>query len=511
MKKSLQLKNGQMQIIGIMFLALILIFSTTIFTKIKYFIQFGSASTAKEQARHVAEAGIDKAIWEIASDPNYDGEPYPGIPVDPLNPAAGTFTIIVEKVSGQPKRLTSEGYIPNSNPLQTKAKQKIQIAVEPAGILNQKLMAFVQKNHAAVVNFEPDTFKSYVYALGGTDGGTGCEQDNIVQYAPIINPDNPLGPWQGTTKVEEGALPLPVIFHSATAVNGYIYVIGGQYIIPPDDTCITKETVYFAKPQNGQIAAGGWSTTANLPYPLDSHTSFSANNRIYVIGGVEQNPSEIPSKKIYFAEPNPDGTLGNWQQNSPDLPEPRHSMGTAYSSLNQYVYIVGGNAYLFGGYEANTVYYAPVNAGSGTVGPFIKSTNKLPFPLWDTDSVVVGNYLYVLGGVRPTCYGCKPRSVTVPDVYFARLNSDGSLDTPFSKSINSLPAPYGGGAAVVVGNDVVGYKIYYLGGHVGNNITGNVWSTDVDLATGEIGPWTDNGAPITYLGWGLNKSTYIAK
>ena len=47
-----------MLIIGILFLAILLIFSTTIFTKVKYFINFGTNATLKEQARRVADAGM---------------------------------------------------------------------------------------------------------------------------------------------------------------------------------------------------------------------------------------------------------------------------------------------------------------------------------------------------------------------------------------------------------------------------------------------------------------------
>src|SRR3990167_6759005 len=58
-------RSGQMMIIAIIFLAVILILSAALFTSVAGFLRFGSNSILREQATHLAEAGVDYAIWQL--------------------------------------------------------------------------------------------------------------------------------------------------------------------------------------------------------------------------------------------------------------------------------------------------------------------------------------------------------------------------------------------------------------------------------------------------------------
>src|SRR3972149_7366268 len=62
---SFQFASGQMMIIAIVFLAVILIISAALFTSVADFLRFGSNSILREQATHLAEAGIDYTIAKL--------------------------------------------------------------------------------------------------------------------------------------------------------------------------------------------------------------------------------------------------------------------------------------------------------------------------------------------------------------------------------------------------------------------------------------------------------------
>src|SRR3990172_3812252 len=101
--------RGQILIIAIIFLAVVLILSATLFAKVGNFLQFGSISIAREQATALAEAGVDRAVWRLNKTAGaYTGE---------TNTALGTqgmFTVTIQTVSSNLKKITSTGYYPNA-------------------------------------------------------------------------------------------------------------------------------------------------------------------------------------------------------------------------------------------------------------------------------------------------------------------------------------------------------------------------------------------------------------
>lgn len=64
--------------------------------------------TASAQALHLAEAGIDKAMYQLNQSSSYTGESNTAL-------GNGTFTIAVTSVSGDTKTITATGYVPNSS------------------------------------------------------------------------------------------------------------------------------------------------------------------------------------------------------------------------------------------------------------------------------------------------------------------------------------------------------------------------------------------------------------
>lgn len=123
MKDRKNFKKGQVLILGIIFMAVILIFSTTIFSKVSGFINFGSKSVEKQQAIHTAEAGIDLALRKFLASPSYTGE------TNTQFGQTGTFTTTISTVSPSLKTITSTGFIPNATA--PRAKQTITVDLIP--------------------------------------------------------------------------------------------------------------------------------------------------------------------------------------------------------------------------------------------------------------------------------------------------------------------------------------------------------------------------------------------
>lgn len=113
-------RSGQVLIIAIVFLAVVLIISATMFSRVANFLRFGTTSVIREQATHLAEAAIDKAIWQL----NETAGSYSGEANTPLG-TIGTFTVTITSKTSSLKTITATGYVPNAtNP---KAKRTIKV------------------------------------------------------------------------------------------------------------------------------------------------------------------------------------------------------------------------------------------------------------------------------------------------------------------------------------------------------------------------------------------------
>lgn len=113
--------RGQVLVLVIVFLTVILITTLSIFSLVSFFTRNATLGYFSEQALHLAEAGVDKAIYEL----NAQGSAYTGEANTVL--ADGTFTVAVSDVSFGVKEITSTGFIPNSQNSQAKKKIKVRV------------------------------------------------------------------------------------------------------------------------------------------------------------------------------------------------------------------------------------------------------------------------------------------------------------------------------------------------------------------------------------------------
>lgn len=121
-----EFKRGQILVITVIFLAVILILSTSLFTRVTAFLKFGSNSIMREQAINLAEAAIDKTVWQL----NQTGGTYTG-EADTAVGTTGTFTVTVTDKSPGIKTITATGFVPNS--AAPKEKQVIKVDTSISG------------------------------------------------------------------------------------------------------------------------------------------------------------------------------------------------------------------------------------------------------------------------------------------------------------------------------------------------------------------------------------------
>ena len=151
---------------------------------------------------------------------------------------------------------------------------------------------------------------------------------------------------------------------------------------------------------------------------------------------------------------------------------------------------------------------------SGLNGKWTKTTS---FPITITGHAVVslGTYVYVIGGVVKS--GSPPTGN--PDVYYTKVDSNGAVTTPWTKT--SSP----GGNWHNLDAVVVDYWIYAAGGSNGYGALSKVMYSKIDTSTGQLGAWhstvslpegLENTGLVSWMGYvyavgGRSKSCYQAK
>ncbi|MEK7059875.1 MAG: hypothetical protein AAB971_03920, partial [Patescibacteria group bacterium] len=185
-----------------------------------------------------------------------------------------------------------------------------------------------------------------------------------------------------------------------------------------------------------------WATT-NTISARQYHSSVTYNGYVYVIGGSSTEGAFTAQSTVYYAKIKSDGSVDTWTTASNALPDARYLHSSV--AANGYVYVIGGNN---GSGAQSTVYYAKLNS-DGSVGVW-QSTSSMPAVRLGQSSVVANGYVYAMGG-----YDGSTRRDTV---YYAKLNSDGSLGS-WQTSANVLP-----GARHLHSSVVANGYVYVSGG-----------------------------------------------
>lgn len=256
---------------------------------------------------------------------------------------------------------------------------------------------------------EPEAvvYNGVIYVVGGADSSSIA---NTVFYGKI-NYDGSVQVWTSTTPI-----PAPRKHPGLIAHNGRLYVISGEL---PGDQPLVGDVFFAAINPDGSL--GTWVKTTSLPRYTSDHAFTVLNNKIYVIGG--RGPSTIFYKEVYFADINPDGTLGNWRNTTP-LPSSR--AGARAVALNNRIYVVGGHSEETGYVATNTVFYTSVDS-DGNLGNW-STASPLPFITMRHTALVLEDHIFVFGGHQ----GGTGQATVLNTTCGAKVNVDGSLENWYS-------------------------------------------------------------------------------
>lgn len=292
----------------------------------------------------------------------------------------------------------------------------------------------------------------HIYVAGGCTSATDCTNAiNTVSYAPIDAYGN-IGTWTNTT----GSLGAVRAWGKLVSAGGTLYYVGGQSSAQTSE----RPEVYYGTPVAGNVSQ--WrSTTVELP---EGRTKFGAavwNNRIYVVGGL--NESGNPTSSIYVS---PQLNSGG------DITSAWSTTSTPFNIARSGAVVVAyaNNLYLFGGYDGTNylsdAQYAQINGTTGNSGAWSNSTS-LPQNLAYGDGFAANGYVYVVGG-RSSDTSCDPVTMVAPisaNTTIASGNTPTGIGSWYETNQRFSGARYGNAAAYSDG------KAYVLGGGCGSTLT----------------------------------------
>jgi len=297
-------------------------------------------------------------------------------------------------------------------------------------------------------------------------GGAG-----LTAECATIASDGNLGPFISPSS--NTMLRTPRVGPVAAVVANNLFLIGGDGATSIERTSLMR----------GVIGAFTTATSQTTTMPSGGMTATVVGDNVYVLGADDHERARVAL----------DGALGTFG------PAPRLVMGTGMHStavIGDYLYVLGG--FTYGPTQALTRVERAVIKPDGSLDPFAAVTGvTLAKRRYGHTSVVVGNNLYVIGGVSISGTGINEMSKFEGTIERATINADGSIST-FAPVPGVTFTPRSNAATVVIKD-----SIYIIGGksspstgltnveHIEFNPDGTLKvSTYVDLplATGLISP-----------------------
>jgi hypothetical protein len=384
----------------------------------------------------------------------------------------------------------------------------------------------------------------YMYMHSGCrtlNGTFSCTEIRNETQIAQINADGSLGPW---SDIDASVSTLGRVGHSIVLWRGTVYSFGGCTSMNTGTiSCATgaptlASVSYAPIKTAGQV--GPVNTTTALPQGIYAHGTVVNNGFIYVIGGCITNTDNDSCQtgasdttgSVRYATLNTDGTIGSWTLDGNTLNGATGLAAFATTVINNYLYISGG--YTYAGPTASQFRTTLSSTGGLSAWTTMTGTTGLSSARYYSSSIARGGFLYVFGGctgntnqagcttysnivhrfninlssgglssrtnltnlpagkglMAPALYngyiylagGATSGSAQTNNVYYARINDDGSMGS-WSTATGTLTNQLRRADAVAMN----GY-LYVFGGHNGATGTtyGNINIGKIDLATGNI-------------------------
>ena len=245
---------------------------------------------------------------------------------------------------------------------------------------------------------------------------------------------------------------------------------------------------------------GDWHTSAmTMPWPLANFGSVLSGNRIYVVGGTDDDQDARKDVRSYDLDGG--GALSGPHVRTA-LPEARAAAGVTIhdpDGASPVLYVVGGFDTDFT--ATNTIYRASINPASGEVGTWVLDDQVLPSALESPVVAVHGDTLYIIGGWDSASFP----DVVLDTVYRASIGASGALGELVETS--SLVDPLYGGVAIVYDGGTID-TLYLIGGRDQDASTAKVYFADI-LGGGDLTEWAvSEGGGLTSSGGTLPLHLY---
>lgn len=169
-----------------------------------------------------------------------------------------------------------------------------------------------------------------VFLAGGTRGLGGHHGSSLTAgsiFASIDADTGDLGAWK-----EGPSMPLALMHATATVVRDFVYVVGG--VVSNPETQVLRTRIV-----DGEVEP--YVVLHELPSPRSHHTAFAWGDSLYLVGGLDKDPTKSPPSlsDVVRAPVSCDGALG-----------PFVSAGTLPGGMSvQGVLVHDGAVYLGGG------------------------------------------------------------------------------------------------------------------------------------------------------------------
>ncbi len=213
---SLGNQSGQIVLVALVLLTVMLLLLTTLVTATAAQIASHRGSVSKEQALHIAEAGLEMAVWKLNNQPNYSGE-------NNTSFGAGTYSIAIATVSPIQKTITVNSYVPNNlNPV---AHKTITITVSTTHSSSAAFYYGLQVGSGGLVMNNGSAVHGNVFSAGNISGSGTIDNDVIVS-----GNGHSIGSVYVTGNVRAYSCLSPA------SVNNLTYITGGTH------TCLVRGT-----------------------------------------------------------------------------------------------------------------------------------------------------------------------------------------------------------------------------------------------------------------------------
>lgn len=279
-----------------------------------------------------------------------------------------------------------------------------------------------------------------IYVIGGMNSS------GRVWHARV-GEDGLLTPWRSVTPLPKNQAGM--MYHAVVAGQGCLYVLGGQYINEDGKTITTVNVFYTRVAADGSL--GSWTPTSPLPEPRKNGVVTIYDRRVFYIGGQYFN-------QVFSAAIEEEGGLSRWRE-EPKLISNRYEGGAV--AHGGYLYVIGG--LIQHGTTSDSVFRSRI--GNDNVLDKWRHTEPLPAKIGGLTTATLGRYVLVAGG-----FGNAFESRS-GEILATMIDAEGQFTA--WKNVGRLPIPEATNVqTVVVGNSL--YVIGGLVAGTSNKILASV-------------------------------------